>query len=82
MQKYLEILKEINWNRSASIWHLRAISENGRIITNKRAALLISNVIKKVMKLPLSKEEQMAEEKLKKNSRLINRSEKWQSVKK
>ena len=66
MQKYLEILKEINWNRSASIWHLRAISENGRIITNKRAALLISNVIKKVMKLPLSKEEQMAEEKLKK----------------
>lgn len=41
-------------------------SENGRIITNKRAALLISNVIKKMMKLPLSKEEQMAEEKLKK----------------
>lgn len=66
MQKYLEILKEINWNRSASIWYLRAISENGRIITNKRAALLISNVIKKMMKLPLSKEEQMAEEKLKK----------------
>lgn len=32
----------------------------------KRAALLISNVIKKMMKLPLSKEEQMAEEKLKK----------------
>lgn len=44
----------------------RAISENGRIITNKRAALLISNVIKKMMKLPLSKEEQMAEKKLKK----------------
>ena len=74
-------MKEINWNRSASIWYLRAINENGSIVTNKRAALLISNVIKKMMKLPLSKEEQMAEEKLK-NSRLINRSEKWQSVKK
>ena len=66
MQKYLEILKEINWNRSASIWYLRAISENGSIVTNKRAALLISNIIKKVTKLPLSKEEKMAEEKLKK----------------
>ena len=59
-------MKEINWNRSASIWYLRAINENGSIVTNKRAALLISNIIKKVTKLPLSKEEQMAEEKLKK----------------
>ncbi len=66
MQNNLEKLKEINWNRSASIWYLRAISENGRIITNKRAALLIANVMKNAMELPLSKEEKNAEENLKK----------------
>ena len=45
---------------------MRAISETGRIITNKKAALLIANVLKTEMGLPLSKEEQNAEDALKK----------------
>jgi DNA sulfur modification protein DndB len=45
---------------------LRAISKNGRIITNKRAALLISNVIKNEIGIPLSCEEADAEEAYKK----------------
>lgn len=66
MQKSIRKLDDINWNRSAGIWHLRAISETGRIITNKKAAMLIANVLKTEMGLPLSKEEQNAEDALRK----------------
>ena len=64
MQKCIKKLDNINWNRNASIWYLRAISETGRIITNKKAALLIANVLKKEMDIPFSKEEQNAEDAL------------------
>lgn len=61
MQECIQKLDNINWKRNASVWYLRAINENGRIITNKKAALLIANVLKLEMELPLSKEEQNAE---------------------
>lgn len=64
MQECIKKLDNINWNRNASIWYLRAISEIGRIITNKKAALLIANVLKKEMDIPFSKEEQNAEDAL------------------
>lgn len=66
MQECIRKLDNINWNRNASIWHLRAISETGRIITNKKAALLIANVLKGEMGIPLSKDEQSAEDALRK----------------
>jgi len=66
MQQCIEKLEKINWNRNAGIWYLRAISETGRIITNKKAAMLIANVLKTEMGLPLSKEEQNAEDALEK----------------
>ncbi len=65
MHECLKRLDDINWNRSAPIWRLRAISETGRIITNKKAAMLIANVLKSKMGLSLSKDEQKAEEALK-----------------
>ena len=65
MHECLKRLDDINWNRSSKIWYLRAISETGRIITNKKAAMLIANVLKEKMGLPLSKDEQKAEETLK-----------------
>ena len=65
MHECLKKIDDINWKRSAPIWHLRAISETGRIITNKKAATLIANVLKEKMGLPLSKDEQKAEEALK-----------------
>ena len=45
---------------------MRAVGKNGRIITSKRAALLISNVIKKELGITLNVEEINAEEALKK----------------
>ncbi len=59
--EYLIHLKDINWNRNSKQWYMRAIGKNGRIITNKKASLLIANVIKKVIGIPLTEEEEYAE---------------------
>ena len=64
LRKCVEKLDKINWKRNAEVWYLRAISETGRIITNKKAALLIANVLKTEMGIPLTKEEQNAEDAL------------------
>ncbi|WP_138304124.1 DNA sulfur modification protein DndB [Agathobacter rectalis] len=64
---YIEKIGEINWSRNSKQWYMRAVGKNGRIITNKKAALLISNVIKKEIKIPLSPEEKNAEVQLKKS---------------
>lgn len=62
----LERLEKINWSRNSKQWYLRAIGKNGRVITNKKAALLIANVIKKELGFELSNEEKNAEFNLKK----------------
>ena len=66
MKNGLRDLEKVNWSRSAKQWYMRAVGKNGRIITSKRAALLISNVIKKELGITLSVEEINAEEALKK----------------
>lgn len=66
MKNGLRGLEKINWSRSAMQWYMRAVGKNGRIITSKRAAFLISNVIKKELGITLSVEEINAEETLKK----------------
>lgn len=66
MKECMKKLDHINWNRNARIWYLRAISETGRIITNKKAAVLIANVMKMEMNIPFSPEEQNAENSLQK----------------
>ena len=40
---------------------LRAIRSNGRIITSKKASMLLANVMKKEMNIPLSQSENDAE---------------------
>lgn len=64
MIKDMEKLKNINWNRNSKEWFLRAINENGRIITNKKAGVLIANLIKKVLGIKLTKDEEAAEKSL------------------
>ena len=64
LEQCLQRLENINWHRNSQQWYLRAINRNGRIITNKRAALLIANVIKQTLGLPLSANEVAAEETL------------------
>ncbi len=66
-ENYLKKLNEINWNRNSRQWYMRAVSKNGRIITNKKASLLISNVIKQAIGIPLNEEEKCAEVALKKS---------------
>lgn len=63
MNKRLEGLNTIDWRRSAPQWYLRAIRSNGRIITSKRAAVLISNVIKQTLGMYLTESEKMEEAK-------------------
>lgn len=63
---HLKYLEKINWSRNSKQWYLRAIGKNGRIITNKKAALLIANVIKKELGLGLTNEEENAESSFKK----------------
>lgn len=66
MEKIMVNIEKINWSRNARQWYMRAIGKNGRIITNKKARLLIANVIKQQIGIPLSQEELNAEEALKK----------------
>ena len=63
IEKILIGLKKMNWKRNAKQWKLRAIRENGRIITNKHAATLIANTIKDTVGIPLTEDEISAEEK-------------------
>lgn len=65
-EKTLKSIERINWSRSAKHWYLRAIGKNGRIITNKKATLLIANIIKNEIGVSLSVDEKNAEENLKK----------------
>lgn len=65
-EEYLVHLNRINWSRNSKQWYMRAIGKNGRIITNKKAALLIANVIKKEIGIPLTEEEENAEMELEK----------------
>lgn len=67
MDQTLIGLQGINWKRSARKWRQRAIRENGRIITNKHAAILIANEIKKDLNIPLTEDEILAEKRFNKN---------------
>ena len=62
MWNVLKGIRDINWSRNASVWKYRAINGNGRVITNNKAAILIGNVIKKQLGLPLTHAESNAEQ--------------------
>ena len=72
----LKGLEKVDWHRNSSQWLMRAINQNGRIITNKKAALLIANVLKNNLDLPLSSDEESAE----KAEAEKNRSEEKETV--
>lgn len=67
IEEYAVRIEDINWKRNAEEWRFRVIRSNGRMINNAEAILLTGNVIKKYMKLPLTVDEQTAEEKFMKN---------------
>lgn len=64
MSSYLEKLKFVEWSRNTQCWSMRAVNKNGKILTNSKAVLLISNEIKNIIGIPLNKREINEEEKL------------------
>ena len=66
MEECLTRLEHVNWHRGSRQWYLRAINQNGRIITSKKAELLIANAIKTILGIPLSADEIAAENALQK----------------
>lgn len=58
-------IQDINWKRSCDEWKLRVLRANGRMINNEKAILLTSNVIKKMVGIPLSDIEQHEEDEIK-----------------
>lgn len=65
METALKRIEDIDWHRNAKQWYMRAVGKRGRIITNKKAAMLIADVIKQQTGIPLSQDELHAEETLK-----------------
>lgn len=68
MNDYLPSIATINWKRNAPEWKYRVIRSNGRMMNNADAILLTSNIIKKRMALPLTVDEETAEERFLMNS--------------
>lgn len=64
MESSLRNIENIDWCRNAKQWYMRAVGKRGRIISNKKAAMLIANVIKQQTGIPLTQEEFYAEEAL------------------
>lgn len=62
LDMYLPKVANINWKRNAKEWRQRVIRSNGRMINNADAILLAGNVIKRYMELPLTENEQNAEQ--------------------
>lgn len=63
MSTVMSALKKIDWRRSASIWKLRTIRTNGRMISSDTAIILTANVIKQAIGIPLDEDESTREKK-------------------
>lgn len=64
LESTMVLLEKVNWSRSASHWINRAIAPNGRIITSKKASVLIANIIKFELGITLDQDENDAENRL------------------
>jgi len=62
MEKYLSRLKEIDWSRTNEMWKHRMIREDGKIMNNENAIVLTGVLIKRVIGIPLSGDEEKREE--------------------
>lgn len=62
IEKNIPLIENIDWKRNAEEWKFRVIKQNGRMINSERSIILATNVIKKEMHLPLTEDEQEAED--------------------
>lgn len=68
LENHMPLISDINWKRKSDDWRLRVIRSNGRMINNAEAILLTGNIIKKYLKLPLTDDEQNAEDNFTRNT--------------
>lgn len=61
VDQYLSKFKDIDWSRSNSLWKNRMIRSDGKIINNRDAMILTGNALKKILGMPLTKEEENKE---------------------
>lgn len=58
MNKSLLLLKNVDWSRdNLDCWKGRAIREDGKVNTGETAVILISNKLKQILGIPLTKDE-------------------------
>lgn len=61
MDKYLKLLKNIDWSRSNANWLGRTIRSNGKVLTSEEAITLTCTKIKQLLGLDLTDEEEKKE---------------------
>lgn len=64
IDEILSGMENINWKRSSDVWKNRVIRNDGRVISNEKAILLLGNVIKKYTGIELTDDEKVEERKL------------------
>ena len=57
VEEYMTKFGKIDWLRNASMWKLRTIREDGRMINNEEAIVLTCNAIKTALDIPLDAHE-------------------------
>ena len=60
MKEELKGLALINWKRSSATWNTRVL-KRGRVLVNRKASVLTSNVIKNALAIPLDEDEVFTE---------------------
>ena len=66
IKKEMKGLRNVNWRRTAPCWKGRAVREDGRIISNNRAIVLICSEIKNRIGICLTEDEEYEDNLLKK----------------
>lgn len=66
MATELTLLEKVDWSRNAECWKGRVVRPNGKIVNSTEAAHLACNIIKQIIGIPLSQEDQKIEEQFQK----------------
>ena len=61
IEEKLVQLRQIDWRRTARSWKGRCVKNNNKMTKSNQAIILTSNVIKKVLGIPLNDEEKKIE---------------------
>lgn len=66
IEPYMSKFRDVDWSRTNPIWKGRMIRQDGKIINNREAMILSGNAIKRMLGIPLNKEEENKEKMVRK----------------